>query len=425
VTAPFPSSARTDTGGTFALLVGYKAASDLVGKAAFFAILIFAARRLSRDAFGILSLASTLGWMLSVGTDFGLQLYVAREVARSPHLAAGILRPILRLRIELAAAAIVLVVPLAFIWLPRSDGMSFVLITAAYLASSLVEFLNYVYRGLSRSDLESSLNLAQRLTSLVAALILLARWPRLGALAAALFVPPVAVFWYSLHAVGKLVGAPQAGCGPGILEDLSRARLARDVLPIGTGIILSALYFRIDLFLLEFWSDLQTVALYNAVFRLVEALRLFPAALLAVVLPSVFRQRDGRLVWRLSSGLAAFGVVVAAVLYGSAPRIVGLAYGAAYLPAVPAFRVLLMAFPLLSLNYGLTHQLIGWDGQRAYAAICGAALVVNLLMNALLIPRLASVGAAWSTLGTEIFLTGACGLMLLAKAPAHTASAHT
>jgi O-antigen/teichoic acid export membrane protein len=412
-------AARTDTRGTFALLVGYKAASDLIGKAAFFAILIIAARRLSKDAFGILSLASTLGWMLSVGTDFGLQVYVAREVARAPGRAAEILKPILRLRFELAVAAIALATSSAFIWLPRSDRMPFVLIAAAYVVSSLVEFLNYVYRGLSRSDLEASLNLAQRLTTLAAALVLLAQWPRLGALAAALFIPPLAVLGYSLHAVRELVGAPRATRQARTQLDGFRARLAREVFPIGAGIVLSTLYFRIDVFLLEAWGNLQAVALYNAVFRLVEALRLFPAALLAVVLPEVFQRRNTQFVWQLSAGLAVFGAVLAAVLYGSATRIVGLAYGAGYLPAVPAFRVLLLAFPLLSLNYGLTHQLIGWDRQRAYAAICGAALVLNIGMNALLIPRLASVGAAWSTLGTEAFLTAACGLVLLADAPAH------
>ena len=45
-----------------------------------------------------------------------------------------------------------------------------------------------------------------------------------------------------------------------------------------SGIVLSALYFRIDVFLVQLWSGTEAVALYNAVFRLVEALRLFPAA---------------------------------------------------------------------------------------------------------------------------------------------------
>jgi O-antigen/teichoic acid export membrane protein len=56
------------------------------------------------------------------------------------------------------------------------------------------------------------------------------------------------------------------------------------------------------------------------------------------------------------------------------------------------------------LNYGLTHQVIGWGGQRKYALICGAGIPVNLAMNAVLIPALGIAGAAWATLGTEVLL---------------------
>jgi O-antigen/teichoic acid export membrane protein len=94
-------------------------------------------------------------------------------------------------------------------------------------------------------------------------------------------------------------------------------------------------------------------------------------------------------------------------------------YGAPYAAAVPAFRVLLLSFPLLSLNLVLTHQLVGWDGQRAYAVLCAVALAINVGMNARLIPAWSFEGAAWSTLGTEIFLTAGCGVALWSmRAPA-------
>ena len=47
-----------------------------------------------------------------------------------------------------------------------------------------------------------------------------------------------------------------------------------------------------------------------------------------------------------------------------------------------------MAFPLMSLNYALTHQLIGWHGHRAYAAMCALALVFNVALNVKLIPSI-------------------------------------
>ena len=74
----------------------------------------------------------------------------------------------------------------------------------------------------------------------------------------------------------------------------------RAVVPVGVGIVLSALYFRIDVVLLQWWSDAAAVAGYSAVFRLVEALRLFPSAVLAVAMPALVQ---GRHAGRCSSGL--------------------------------------------------------------------------------------------------------------------------
>ena len=82
--------------------------------------------------------------------------------------------------------------------------------------------------------------------------------------------------------------------------------------------------------------------------------------------------------------------------------------------------MLLLSFPLLSLNFALTHQLVGWDGQRTYAGLCALALVVNVALNARLIPLWSIEGAAWATLGTELALTAGCAVALWSRrAPAH------
>jgi PST family polysaccharide transporter len=183
---------------------------------------------------------------------------------------------------------------------------------------------------------------------------------------------------------------------------------ARDVAPIGVGLVLSALYFRADIFLLERWAGLDAVAHYSAVFRLVDAMRLMPAAVLTVLLPRLFGARDPLFARRLALGMTAFAVVVTLIAWPMAPWLVSLTYGPAYVEAAPVLRILLLSFPLLTLNYSLTHQLIGWNQARAYAISCVAALMANLALNAWLIPKAAGVGAAWATLGTEVVVTVMC-----------------
>ena len=85
-------------------LVLFKTASDVVGKLAAFGVLAIAARVLTTDDFAWMALASTAGWMLSVATDFGLQLHLAKEVARMPDAPGRALWPLLKRKRQLLAA---------------------------------------------------------------------------------------------------------------------------------------------------------------------------------------------------------------------------------------------------------------------------------------------------------------------------------
>jgi O-antigen/teichoic acid export membrane protein len=402
-----------------AMLIAYKALADLAGKGSLFLVTIVAARRLSPQAFGIFSLGSALGWMIAVATDFGIQLHLAREVARTPADASRLLGAWLRVRLWTAGGATALVAAglVAGRW-PAAYAVPIGVFALMYACSGLIEFLHYFYRGLSRSDVESSLTIWQRGGTLAFGLLALAWRPDVTVLAVAMLVPVVVTLAASLRIAARISGdRSRRRANLNVRARVSTA-FRRDVWPIGAGIVFSALYFRIDVFLVQLWSGTESVALYNAVFRLVEALRLFPAAVLAVTLPVLCRATDLRPLARAAVPLVAFAVAATVVLWLSAGWMIPLIYGARYAAAVPAFRILLLAFPLMSLNYALTHQLVGWDGQRSYAAMCAVALVVNVALNARLIPVWSIDGAAWATLGTEAFLTAACaGALWMRGAP--------
>jgi O-antigen/teichoic acid export membrane protein len=292
---------------------------------------------------------------------------------------------------------------LAFTSPSPAFSRAILLFTLVYVVNGLIEFLHYFYRGIARSDIESTLTLWQRIAMLILALAALWWRADVAVLGVAMVIPAVATFWYSARLAGQLATDS---------SNLSNRTSPRDslssVIPIGAGIVLSALYFRIDVFLVQAWQGTTAVALYNAVFRLVEALRLFPAAVLAVALPVLFQATSRQVLIKLSTILTAAAIVVSVGLWSGAGMAIPMLYGNRYADAVPAFRILLIAFPLMSLNYALTHQLIGWHGHRAYAVMCAAALAFNVALNVKLIPAMGIVGAAWSTVATELVITSGC-----------------
>ncbi len=388
----------------------YRAATDLLAKSAMFLVTVAAARRLSRADFALFALASTLGWLASVAADFGLQLHLVRAVAQTPHAARALLARWWPVRAGTGAVALAVAIAIAALPLTGATTMwPSLFFLLAYAANGATEFLYYYFRGHERTDLESTLTLAQRCAMLLLALAALAVAPGTYWLSVAMLVPALAGLAAALRLARGLGGDRQSTVRPFVPRGPA---FVRDVAPIGVGILLSALYFRIDVFLLQQSSGEAVVGVYNAMFRLVEALRLFPAAVLAVALPALARAGDRRPLVALATPMTVAAIAATAAGWRLAPWLVHALYGAAFDEGVPTLRLLLLSLPLMALNYALTHQLIGWHGHRAYAGICAAALAANLVLNWRWIPLIGMRGAAWSTLWTEVVLTLGCVVAL-------------
>ena len=117
-------------------------------------------------------------------------------------------------------------------------------------------------------------------------------------------------------------GPPSGGLTPRVFF--------RDIFPLGAAVLISALYFRIDVYFIQQWHGFQPVGGYNAAFRLVDALRLLPAAVMAVTFPLLVHATDAHLVRKIGGRLAVAGLALAAVCALGATVIVPLIYGASY-----------------------------------------------------------------------------------------------
>jgi O-antigen/teichoic acid export membrane protein len=400
-----------------------KTLADVLGKAVTLVITIVAARTLVADAFGVMALAMATGWLLGVATDAGLSMHLARESARRRGQDRRLLVEVLRLRAGLAYVAATMIAFFTPQIVPPHWKMQFVLVVLAQLTGAIIETVAHYFRGIERSEIESAIHASHRFTTLVLAMIVLLWWPRLDYLGAALLIPAVIALLVAVGISWRLSVSDQGppgirDQGPGIRDQaslLTPARFVRDILPLGLGVLISALYFRIDVYFIEQWQGLEAVGGYNAVFRLVEATRLLPAAVMAVTFPLLVQATDARLVQRIGGALAIAGVGLAVICSLGSSLIVPLIYGQPYLYAAPTFAILALAVPLFFLNYALTHQVIGWDGQRSYLLIASLALVANVAANFVLVPSQGMAGAAIATLLTEVVVTAGCIYALAAR----------
>lgn len=397
-----------------------KAAADLAGKLVTFGVTIAAARTLPAEAFGVMALATTWGWLAGVTTDAGWSMYLAREVARHPAAARSLATQVVGRRGRAAVAAGLLAAAVSAARFAPEVARGVTLLVVAQLGAAVLETSMHLFRGLERTDVEARLHASQRLAAGGLALLALAIRPSLDTLGMALALPPI----LALAAARRVATRLTAERGTAVAAPhLDASALRTLVWPLGLGTIVSALYFRCDVFFIEQWHGAAVVGAYNAAFRLVDAIRLFPAAVMAVAFPSLVRAVDDGAIRRVAWPLTAVGVAAGLGTALTAPFVMHLAYGPKFDAAVTSLRLLGFAVPFFFLNYALTHQVIAWDGQRAYLRVALGALAVNLAANLALVPAHGGDGAALATATTEVAVTIGCLVALARRAPAATPSA--
>jgi len=397
-----------------------KLASELVGRGASLALVLFAARRLGQGDFGFYSYGLALGYVLSQLADMGLQLLIAREVASLGLQARPIVQAALRLKLLLSLPVIVLLL----LFSAGRDSLaqlSLLCLGLTMLLQTSLEFAAYVFRGGQRLMEEARLLVTARL--LAAALGGAMLWLGVGLLGlslAGLIAMSLVATWafWRLRSEGWLVLERKASAA------LPVRFLVLQALPLGIAIFLSIAYTRLAIFLLEYQSGEVAVAHFSAAQRLVEPTQILPAALVAALFPAfvdALRQGPaGAYRLGLSGGLflGAVGAGLAVAFWMAAPIAIPWLYGEAFRDSIRVLQILgLSIFPAY-INYGLTHFLVARGQQVLSSLFVALMLGLHAGLSWQLIPRWGAVGPALSMTLAEMVLLCCCLLALALTKPA-------
>jgi len=188
-------------------------------------------------------------------------------------------------------------------------------------------------------------------------------------------------------------------------------RLARQSLSLGLGTALGNFAFKSDTLFLGLLDAPRALGMYNAAGNFVNAGRAVGASVAQAALPALSEigRADAPLAWRrfvrLSGINAALGSALAIVLAAGAPLLITFVFGNEFLPGAECLRILAFSAPFAFAN------LLCWSGfaalhrESSAARILAVGAAANLALNAILIPRLSIVGAAWATLCSEALMT--------------------
>lgn len=194
---------------------------------------------------------------------------------------------------------------------------------------------------------------------------------------------------------------------------LQLKRHLRPILILAVGSLMGTVYAKVDVTMLGAMLNKSFVGYYSSAHRLVDMVLNVAISASAVFLPrlsTLFNQDKERFGHYVGLGLRTLFFMVPPAFVGLnliAEPIILFVYGEAFLPSVTTIRIL--SFLILIKSFGdlLCYQVavaIGNEKKRLPAYVI--AMLLNILLNSLWIPKYAQNGAAIASIVSEVFLNG-------------------
>ena len=378
--------------------------------------LVFLARFLGESDFGMIQVCVAIMSYALIVSETGLFAVGSRAVARLSKLSdiSDHVRSQLSLMAMLGVAVFALsILPVQF-FTPHNINKTVLLI---YMAVTLPQagMLDWLGIAMGKSITVGISRLVKAGVYLLLILLILPRNSNLNLVPVFLIISMIA---------GNIVMRVQSwrwlGWWPkpfGASFSASRQLLA-ETAPIGAANIVQRVLFNFDLVIIGFIATTSNAGVYAAAAKLLFVLIVAVETALSAVLPrlsqlwqddkpafNVAARRYLKILLFCLTPLPIIGLLFA-------EPVIRLIYSGQYISSVPIFKVLIVAYPLLSLVLFLGTVLVASDRQKSWFLVTVTGAIVAIIALLLLIPALGVIGAAWAMLISYVVSLLVAGLLI-------------
>lgn len=379
-------------------------------------LLLLAGRMLPIAEFGLVTFAMALGATLALLSDFGTTELVKRSVARQPETGADYLHNVTTFKFFGAGVGLIIA---TIVVLFSDNTRGALLVILLIVAGSIMKSFKLLVVGLmqanERFDLSASVQLIHNVGLLtVCSTVLMCGGGLTGfALSYFLFKLGDAVLAFVL--THRTLYRFQFGW-----NFASQVSIQKAAIPFGAFIIVQEVYWYADTLMLTYLANMEAVGIYNAAFRLLEGLIVFPNLICQAILPHLSRLfhtapvEHGQLSVIVQKFCVCLAILISGMCFLAAPFLIVIVYGDMYAQSADLFKILSLGFFFVFTNIYFLNLLISVDQQKLLWRLSCGGLLFNVIANAVAIPVWGATGAAICTLLSEVLVLG-LGLALLSR----------
>jgi O-antigen/teichoic acid export membrane protein len=376
-------------------------AAQLISKAVNIAVSLVLVRWLGPLELGRYAYILAFCFPFGAVADFGLATLAIREISRDRSREAVVVATLGRLFLALSGLSALAMLAVAV--LTRHDTPTLFGIAIVGMSSLLSALTTPSLVALTAREEMYLLSLHRIASSVLGSLatlaVLLAGGKVLPLLLAAAGTNVL------MLALGRLL-AGRPGLVPRAPASAVRTML-RQAVPLGLMMVGFALYYRVDMVMLQWLRGTQDVGLYAAAYRFLDTILVLAASLGGPFFPrlsNLVGRDPGQAralledAWR---PLLALGLPLSLGTFLLADELTLVLFGSGFGEAAGLLRVLIWgALPIFWVNVA-NHGLIAADWVRPLAVVYGSSALVNIAANLILIPSLGGLGASLATVLCE------------------------
>jgi O-antigen/teichoic acid export membrane protein len=386
---------------TIAKNVFWLSVSNVGGKLIRAILIIYAARVLGAEGWGIFSYALTISATFSIFMDLGINPIVLKEISKENDdlTRKKILSTSLFLKIIFSIIGFFAIVFITPYFIKIEEVKKLLILVALILTFDMLrDFIFSLSRALQQMEKEALLFTITNISIVSFGLIFLKINSN--------------VYSFALgYVVGTGIGSILSfivfkNYFKGILKYFS-PELIKKILfsgwPFALSGILSLFLTNTDILIIGWLKDAIQVGLYSAAVRIVALLYIIPGILTTALIP-VFSKLayhdDEKFKKILEQGLKLLFLFALPITFGGiilAGPIMQFIFGKEYLPAAPSFAILNLTI-LTNFSAGiLINALFAYNKQKYLASYTAIGAILNVLLDIILIPPFGIFGSAWAT----------------------------
>ena len=380
--------------------------SQIIASICGFIWTILMARYLGVEDYGIFGFAVSLTGILCILFDLGIGIHSVRHIATDYESAPKYLGNAIPLKGLFSICGFIII--FIVLVLMKSNEITIIitlLFAIEQIIKKFVELMNATFQAFEEGKYQGILNTIMNILLFIFILIAIECDLGLYGIAFAYILANILALIYGYYILNKYIAKPNYEFDKTFCKNVTLAAI-----PFAATAVLTSIYYSIDMVMLTNMVGNYATGIYNATYKLISVLTLFYGIYTAVIFPvmSKFYKNDEKMLlvsYEKSIKylmLVIIPLAIATMFYSA--DIIHLIYGNEYEAASSILSILIWTVCLLFISGAGNSLLNASYKEVSVTKIYFIAAVFNVVLNFILIPYLSYIGAAITTVLSDVLI---------------------